>query len=85
MPMNPSRKNVNWVEKTFKSMTLEEKVGQLFIADLVAVYAHTESPHMKLAEKYVRDYHVGGFILAGGTVTDIAVTTKRLQQESKFP
>jgi len=50
MPMNAQPQDVNWVEKTFKSMTLEEKVGQLFIADLVAVYAHTESPAYELAK-----------------------------------
>ena len=75
----------NWIEKTLKSMTLEEKVGQLFIADLIAVYAHKESPAYKLAERYVRDYYVGGFIIAGGTVTDIAVTANRLQKESRIP
>jgi beta-glucosidase-like glycosyl hydrolase len=33
----------------------------------------------------VRRYHVGGFVLAGGTVTDIAVMTNALQRESKYP
>ncbi len=85
LPTSAWPQNGDWAERTLKSMTLEEKVGQLFIADLVAVYAHKESPAYRLAEKFVREYHVGGFILAGGTVTDIAVTTNRLQRESKLP
>ena len=85
MPTSARPQSSDWVERTLKSMTLEEKVGQLFIADLVAVYAHKESPAYKLAEVFVRKHHVGGFILAGGTVTDIAVTTNRLQRESKLP
>lgn len=85
VPMRARTQNIDWVEATLKAMTLEEKVGQLFVADLVAVYSHRESPAYKLAEKFVRDYHVGGFILAGGTVTDIAVMTNRLQRESKIP
>lgn len=85
MSVSARTQDTDWVEKTLKSMTREEKVGQLFIADLVAVYSHKESPAYTLAEKYVRDYHVGGFILAGGTVTDIAVTTNRLQHESTIP
>jgi len=75
----------DWVEKTLKVMSLEEKVGQLFIADLVAVYEHSKSPAFQLAEKWVRQYHVGGFVLAGGTVTDIAVMTNRLQRLAKIP
>lgn len=85
VPMSARPQSTDWVESTLKSMTLEEKVGQLFIADLVAVYEHKENPAYKLAEKFVREYHVGGFILAGGTVTDIALTTNRLQRESKLP
>lgn len=85
VPMTVQPQSSDWVENTLRSMTLEEKVGQLFIADLVAVYAHTESPAYALARKFVQEYHVGGFILAGGTVTDIAVTANRLQRESKLP
>ena len=84
-PGNVRSQSGDWVETTLRSMTLEEKVGQIFIADLVAVYVHKQSPAYTLAEHFVQQYHVGGFILAGGTVTDIAVTTNRLQRESKLP
>jgi hypothetical protein len=56
--------NADWTESTLSSMTIEEKVGQLFIADLVAVYSHKGSPNYLLAEELVRKYHVGGFVLA---------------------
>jgi beta-N-acetylhexosaminidase len=74
-----------WVDSTLASMTVEEKVGQLFVADLVAVYSNRESPNYRLALAWVRQYHIGGFILAGGTVTDIALMTNALQRESKIP
>ncbi len=77
--------NQSWVEKTLASMTLAEKVGQLFVADLVAVYSHKQSPNYRYALEMIRRYHVGGFVLAGGTVTDIAVMTNALQRESKIP
>lgn len=77
--------NADWVESTLSSMTIEEKVGQLFLADLVAVYSHRESPNYLLAQEFVRKYHVGGFVLAGGTVTDIALMTNSLQRESQAP
>ena len=74
-----------WVDSTLASMTLEEKVGQLFVADLAAVYSNRESPNFRLALEWVHKYHVGGFILAGGVVADIALMTNALQQESKIP
>ncbi|HLE31406.1 MAG TPA: glycoside hydrolase family 3 N-terminal domain-containing protein [Bacteroidota bacterium] len=84
LPQTPT-KDAGWVETTLRSMTLEEKIGQLFVVDLVAVYAHRESPAYRYAVNMIKRYHVGGFVLAGGTVTDIAMMTNALQRESKVP
>jgi beta-glucosidase-like glycosyl hydrolase len=83
--MNVNAQQNNWVESTLGSMTLEEKVGQLFVADLVAVFSNRESPSFQLAKEFIYKYHVGGFVLAGGVVTDIAIVTNALQRESKLP
>ena len=83
--MNTRGQQSRWVDSTLASMTLEEKVGQLFVADLVAVYSNRESPNFRLALEWVHKYHVGGFVLAGGIVTDIALMTNALQRESKIP
>lgn len=85
LPMGVHAQKSDWVETTLKSMTLQQKIGQLLIADLVAVYSHKQSPVYQYALKAIREYHVGGFILAGGTVMDIAVMTNALQEESKIP
>jgi len=77
--------DMSWVDSTLSTMTVEEKVGQLFIADLVAVYSHRESSIRKYASRLVQKYHVGGFILADGTVSDIAMMTNSLQQEARIP
>jgi len=77
--------DMSWVDSTLSTMTVEEKVGQLFVADLVAVYSHRESPIRKYASRLVQKYHVGGFILADGTVSDIAMMTNSLQQEARIP
>ena len=74
-----------WVGSTIRSMTLEEKIGQLFCADLIAVYSNKEGPALVLAKEFIRKYHVGSFVIAGGTVTDIALVTNELQRESKLP
>jgi beta-N-acetylhexosaminidase len=83
--MNTRGQQSKWVDSTLASMTPEEKVGQLFVADLVAVYSHRESPNFQLALECIHKYHVGGFVLAGGIVTDIALMTNALQKESKVP
>lgn len=83
--MSVRAQDTNWVESTIASMTLEEKVGQLFIADLIAVYSHLESDNFRLARERVIKYHVGGFVLAGGTVSDIALMTNALQKLSRTP
>jgi beta-glucosidase-like glycosyl hydrolase len=85
IPMSAQAQKSEWVESTLASMTPEEKVGQLFIADLVAVYSNRQSPNFRLAEEFVQRYHVAGFVLAGGTVSDIALMTNALQRESKIP
>jgi beta-N-acetylhexosaminidase len=83
--LNVDAQQNSWVESTLGSMTLEEKVGQLFVADLVAVFSNRESPGFQLAKEFVHKYHVGGFVLAGGVITDIAIVTNALQRESKIP
>jgi beta-glucosidase-like glycosyl hydrolase len=82
---NGGAQDLSWIESTLAAMTVEEKVGQLFVADLVAVYSHRDSPNYRYALETLRRYHVGGFVLAGGTVTDIALMANALQRESKIP
>ena len=77
--------DLRWVDSSLSTMTLEEKVGQLFVVELVALYSHAESPSYQYALEMIHRYHVGSFLLAGGNVLDIAVVTNALQQESKPP
>lgn len=74
-----------WVDSTLTSMSVEEKVGQLFVVELLAIYAHEQSPEYRYAVEMVRRYHVGGFLLAAGTVSDIALTSNALQRVSRVP
>ena len=75
----------NWVDSTLGSLSLEEKVGQLFVAELVALYTNEDHPAYQFALEMIRRYHVGAFILAGGNVLDIPIITNKLQGLSKVP
>jgi len=76
---------VQWVEQTLSSLTLEEKIAQLLIVDFPAVYSHRESENFRRIERLIREAQVGGIVLAGGTVRDIAAMTNALQKISKLP
>src|SRR5512142_1405334 len=77
--------NGSWVDSTLASLSLEEKVGQLFVGELVGLYTHEDHPAYQFALRMVNQYHVGAFILAGGNVLDIPVITNKLQRASRVP
>jgi len=74
-----------WVDSTLSSLTTEEKVGQLFVVELVGLFTNTDDTAWRYAEEMVQGYHVGAFILGGGNVLDIPIITNRLQKLSRVP
>ncbi len=74
-----------WVDSTLASLSLEERVGQLFVVELAAVYTHEDDQAYQYALEMINRYHVGSFILGGGNVLDIPVITNKLQRISKVP
>src|SRR5512145_3030811 len=58
----------SWVDQTLSKLSNEEKVGQLIMPALRAVYLHSKSEEMREIERQIRQNHVGGFILFGGDV-----------------
>jgi beta-N-acetylhexosaminidase len=75
----------HWVDSTLASLTLEERVGQLFVVELAAVYTHEADSAYQYALEMIQQYHVGSFILGGGNVLDVPIITNRLQAVSKVP
>ncbi|WP_461531934.1 glycoside hydrolase family 3 N-terminal domain-containing protein [Sinomicrobium sp.] len=71
-----------WVDSIYGKMTLEEKIGQLFMID---VFPEQGEEHIAKAEQLVRDYHVGGVIFFKGHPKEQAVLTNKLQSVSKVP
>jgi beta-N-acetylhexosaminidase len=77
--------NTAWVDSTLASLSLEEKVGQLLVAEFVGLYTHEDHPAYQYALEMIKRYHVGSFILAGGSMLDIPMITNKLQRISKVP
>ena len=74
-----------WVDSTLSLLSLEEKVGQVLVAELVALYTHEQHPAFLYALDRIERFHVGSFILGGGSTLDIPLITNRLQKTSKVP
>src|SRR5437588_8222042 len=61
----------NWVNSTLSKMTLEEKVGQLFVANCFGVAVRDPDPGNKAAygvdtcEQVIEKYHLGGVFYFG--------------------
>jgi beta-N-acetylhexosaminidase len=78
-------KEEQWVRRTLGSLTLEEKIGQMFLADGNAVFMNRESEAYKQLVRHVVENKVGGVLWFRSDVWATAVMTNRLQQMSKLP
>lgn len=83
-----------WVEKTLKKMTLEEKLGQMVMIYYWGRFTSTESPDYEELLREVKEKHIGGIILqAQRTPTGVersqvypsAVLANQLQRAAKVP
>lgn len=75
-------RNSTWVDSVMMHMSLDEKIGQLFM-----IRAHSDLPpdHIKSVEKQIEKYHVGGLCFFQGTPEKQAKLTKLYQKKSKLP
>jgi beta-N-acetylhexosaminidase len=66
-------------------MTLDEKIGQLFVYPAHGVYTNEQSPLYRELLHQVRDNKVGGIIWFVSNVYETAWITQQLQHEAKTP
>ena len=66
---------VEWVEKTIASMSVEEKIGQLFIQLFM-------EPDLESAKQVLKKYHIGGVRYHGAHSSHVYELTSMLQTES---
>ncbi|MBI2834434.1 MAG: hypothetical protein HYX76_08410 [Acidobacteria bacterium] len=56
-----------WVNRTFASLTLDEKIGQLIVPSFESNFISTDSDTFDALARLVGDYHVGGFHVFGAS------------------
>src|SRR5262249_41025248 len=54
-----------WVEATLKSMSLDDKVGQLIIPATVGMFLSQGSDQFKEIQRNITEFHVGGYHVLG--------------------
>lgn len=77
-PFYLTDEQVEWVENTYKSMTLEEKVGQLFCP---IIFSNDEEE----LKDWVQNKHIGGALYREGKGAEIQQNHRILQENAKIP
>ncbi len=71
-----------WVDSLYNKMTLEEKVGQLFMVDL---FPEESQKNIDKVKFLIKNHHVGGVIFFKGNPKQQAELTNTFQEMSKTP
>lgn len=73
------------VDSILDSMTLEEKVGQLFVVPAYGNFTNDRDPDYLRLKRLIRNYHIGGLIFMQGDIYGQAILTNRFQESSEIP
>ncbi len=93
-PIRQTRDGDKWAEKTLHKLTLEEKVGQVFMIWCRASFLNLESPEYLQLRESMQKYNVGSFamtvhvdgpFLLRSEPYEAAELLNRLQKDSKLP
>ena len=71
-----------WVDSIMKTMSLDEKIGQLF---MVQAYSNKDKKHEDFIAKMITEYHVGNLIFMQGTPEKQAELNNKYQADAKLP
>lgn len=83
-PYNLSDEDVNWVKDTIAGMSVEEKIGQLFI-NLFFFGGDQFSGNKLTNTEILKKYHIGGARYQGGTAEQVQDLINELQSNTKVP
>ena len=93
-PIHLTREGEKWADKTLGKLSLEEKVGQVFMIWCRASFLNAESPEYLQWREAMQKYHVGSFamtvhvdgpFLLRSEPFEAAELLNRLQHDSKLP
>src|SRR5262249_54752355 len=62
-PLQETSKSRKWAEKRLRKLSLEQKVGQMFMTRAYAEFLNVNSPEYVRLRDEIRRYHIGSVIL----------------------
>ncbi len=71
-----------WVDSVYNTMTLKEKIGQLFMVDVFSSHPKKDVDQVK---ELIKEYHIGGIIFSKGGPNRQAKINNEFQELSKIP
>lgn len=71
-----------WVDSVYNSLTLEQRVGQLFMVDL---FSSDPKANIDRIQRLITEHHIGGVIFSRGGPGRQAKITNKFQKASKVP
>ncbi len=93
-PIHSTSAGDKWAEKTLRKLTVEDKVGQVFMIWCRAGFLNVENPEYLQLREAIEKYHVGSFamtvhvdgpFLLRSEPYEAAELLNRLQSDSKLP
>ena len=93
-PIHLDHAGQKWAEKTMRQLSLEEKVGQVFMIWVRAKFLNVNSAEYQQLRNEMRQYHIGCFAMSvpydppflyRNQPLEAAELLNRLQQDSKLP
>jgi beta-N-acetylhexosaminidase len=93
-PIHLDHEGEKWAEKTLRKLSVDEKVGQLFMVWVRAQFLNVDDPEYVRLRDSIAKYHLGGFamtvrweppFLYRNQPYEAAELLNRLQQDSKLP
>lgn len=74
-----------WADSLLSTLTIEEKVGQMFSAFTYTLYMSADHPDFEYLAEQVRAGKLGGVMFSKGNVYEAAMLANRLQRLAKVP
>jgi len=93
-PVHVDKAGEKWARESLKKMSLEQKIGQMFMIWSLAQFTNIDSPEYLRLRDNVRKYHLGGLgltvrfedgILYKNEPLEAAMLTNQLQKDAEFP
>ncbi|HMQ04258.1 MAG TPA: glycoside hydrolase family 3 N-terminal domain-containing protein [Pyrinomonadaceae bacterium] len=81
----PTKRDWDWADKTLKTMSADEKVGQLIHVGINARFVNQENAFFKDLRRHVVENRIGGIIFFGAPIYETTHLANRMQEAAKIP